>query len=89
MFKTTVNDGSEKLGLKKEITETGRMNTNVRAFLVTVLLLDSQNLVTVELVGDANGLLGVSVNDGGLGNGDIFAVRVVEEFFTFVGHCVN
>jgi hypothetical protein len=91
MLKTTVNNGSEKFRLEKEITETSRVNTDVGTLLVSILLLDGEDLVTVEIVSNANGLLGIGLSsrDSRLGNGDIFAVRIVEEFFTFVGHCVN
>jgi len=91
MLKTTVNNGSEKFRLEEEITETGGMDTDVGTLLVAILLLDGEDLVAIEIVSGANGLLGVSLSsrDGGLGDGDIFAVRVIEEFFTFVGHCVD
>lgn len=80
MLETTVDNGSQELGLEQKVSETGGVDSNVGALLLGVFLLDG-----------GGGLgLGVAVgagSHGGGGQSDFFAIGVVEEFFfAFVGH---
>jgi hypothetical protein len=79
MLETTVDNGSQELGLEQEVSETGGVDSDVGALLLGVLLLDGGGLG-----------LGIAVGarlHGGGGESDFFAIGVVEEFFfAFVGH---
>lgn len=52
MFETAVADSTEELGLQKEVTETGRVNTNVATLLVDII---RSGKVTLLAVGSGSG----------------------------------
>lgn len=55
MFETTVGNGAQQLRLEKEITETGRMDTDVAALLVDIVT--SGELAFLAVRGSGGGLV--------------------------------
>ena len=74
MFKTTVTNSSQQFWLQKEISETGGVDTNVRALFVSALVVGG---VTFS-------------GGGGWLDSDLLGIGVVQQFFlTFVRHGVS
>lgn len=81
MFETAVGNGAQKLSLEQEITETGRVDTNVAALLVGAA--SGHGEITL-FVGVAVG--GSSGGSGGWrSRGLQLLIRVIDQIF-FVGH---
>lgn len=55
MFETTVANGTKELGLQEEVTETGRVNTDVAALLVDIVT--SSELALLAVGGGRGGLV--------------------------------
>jgi len=71
MLETAVHDSTEKLRLQKEITETGRVDTDIGTLLV---------------LGVLNGLRLGGGGDGVDGLDDIIILIIVNEIVVVVGH---
>lgn len=81
MFEAAIGDGAQKFALQQEITETGRVNTDVAALLVRATARNSQ----VTLLGRITIGSGRGSGGGGRGGGLELLIGVVDQIF-FVRH---
>ena len=74
MLETAVDNGTQELGLQQEVTETGRVHTDIGTLLVLGLL----------------GSIGLGGSGGGVdGLDNIIILIVVNEIVVVVGHGLN